>query len=276
MDHDVATRAELAVVLGGKPDLTKLSEIDLEVLGRKFRMQRIVFEAAHDVFDQMKPGWNGNRDALLSQLIHLVERMLTSNRITITPDLFNADELRRRIVLTLNMTKIVHHIGEAIRCENTQRLEPVFDSRRPILSTSNMRPWYTGRPCDPTRRSHINLCVFDATHEKNTATELDREKQQHVAAWVKNDHLDFEILYVFQGVVRKYRPDFLIRLTNGTTLALEIKGQDTQEAQVKRRFLDEWVRAVSAHGGFGHWAADVSLNPKEVGEILKRHNQSMD
>ena len=97
MDHDVATRAELAVVLGGKPDLTKLSEIDLEVLGRKFRMQRIVFEAAHDVFDQMKPGWNGNRDALLSQLIHLVERMLTSNRITI----------RRRSSSALNKSGVI-------------------------------------------------------------------------------------------------------------------------------------------------------------------------
>jgi type III restriction enzyme len=181
--HETATRAEMAVVLGGKPDLTNLSEIDLEELGRKFRQQRIVFETARDVFDQMKPGWNGSRDVLLSQVIHLVERMLSSNRISIAPDLFNTDEIRRRIVLTMNMSKIVHHIWEAIRCENTQRLEPVFDSQRPILSTSDMRPWYTGRPCDPTRRSHINLCVFDSTHEKNAAIELDREKQQHVAAW---------------------------------------------------------------------------------------------
>ena len=274
--HETATRAELAVMLDGKPALSTLSEIDLEEIGRKFRQQRIVFETARDVFDQMEPRWNGSRDFLLSQLIHLVERMLASDRITITPELFNSDELGRRIVVTLNMTKIVHHIWEAIRCENTQRLEPVFDSQRPILSTTNMRPWYTSRPCDPTRHSHINLCVYDSTHEKNAAIELDREKQQHVVAWVKNDHLDFEILYVFQGVVRKYRPDFLIRLTNGTTLVLEIKGEDTQEAQVKRRFLEEWVRTVNSHGGFGRWAADISMNPKDVGEILKKHNQPVD
>jgi type III restriction enzyme len=78
---------------------------------------------------------------------------------------------------------------------------------------------------------------------------------------------------VFQGVVRKYRPDFLIRLTNGTTLILEIKGEETPESQAKRRFLDEWIRAVNAHGGFGHWAADLSLNPKDVGELLNKHNQ---
>ena len=44
-----------------------------------------------------------------------------------------------------------------------------------------------------------------------------------VAAWVKNDHLGFEIPYLYQGVVHKYRPDFLARLTNGDMLILETK-----------------------------------------------------
>jgi type III restriction enzyme len=39
--------------------------------------------------------------------------------------------------------------------------------------------------------------------------------------------------------VRKYRPDFLARLSNGETLILETKGQDTEQDQVKRRYLDE-------------------------------------
>jgi hypothetical protein len=34
---------------------------------------------------------------------------------------------------------------------------------------------------------------------------------------------------------------------------LETKGQDTEQDKIKRRFLEEWVRAVSAHGGFGRW-----------------------
>ena len=52
------------------------------------------------------------------------------------------------------------------------------------------------------------------------------EKNPHVAAWAKNDHLGFEILYVFDGVVRKYTPDFLVKLDNGETLVLETKGQE--------------------------------------------------
>ena len=54
-------------------------------------------------------------------------------------------------------------------------------------------------------------------------------------------------------------------------LVLEIKGQDNEQDQTKRRFLDEWVKAVNAHGGFGHWAWDVSKNPGDIKDILAKH-----
>jgi type III restriction enzyme len=69
-------------------------------------------------------------------------------------------------------------------------------------------------------------------------------------------------------------PDYLIKLTNGITLVLEVKGMDDQQNQTKRVFLAEWVQAVNAHGGFGRWAADVSRHPKDVLEILERHNNA--
>jgi len=100
------------------------------------------------------------------------------------------------------------------------------------------------------------------------AYELDRAEE--VDAWVKNDHLGFEILYIWQGVVRKYRPDFLIRLQNGARLVLEVKGQDSPENRSKRQFLCERVRAVNEHGGFGVWDADLVLHPKDVLEVLRK------
>jgi type III restriction enzyme len=157
----------------------------------------------------------------------------------------------------------------AIRFENTEHLEPLFDRDRPIRSTADMGTWYTGKPCERTKRSHINFCVYDSTWEATESFELDRN--QAVAAWVKNDHLGFEILYVYRGVVRKYRPDFLIRLTSGEYLVLETKGQDTEQDQVKRRFLDEWVRAVNQHAAFGRWHWAVSKNPGDLPDILARY-----
>lgn len=173
------------------------------------------------------------------------------------------------VFLTLNMSKIVQHIWEAIRFANTETLVPVFDTECPIRSTGDMRPWYTGKPCAPTQRSHINHCVYDSTWEASEAFQLDHDK--NVEAWVKNDHLGFQILYVFNGVVKKYYPDFLIRLKSGKILVLEVKGQDSQEDRTKREFLEEWLKAVNTHGGFGQWFSAVSRKPAEVVDIIEKH-----
>ncbi len=258
--------AELAPILEGKPDVTKIERIELERLAREFRTQRIIFEAARDVFDQMEHTWQGSREVLLAQLITIVEQFIASDRITITPPLFYQDELRRRLIITLNMSRVVQHVWDAVRQENTERLVPVFDRDHPIRSTAEMRTWYTGKPCERTRKSHINVCVYDSTGEASDAFALDNNET--VNAWVKNDHLGFEVLYIYHGVIHKYRPDFLVRLANGDMLILETKGQDTEQDQVKRRYLDEWTKAVNEHGGFGQWRWAVAKHPGEIRDIL--------
>jgi type III restriction enzyme len=194
---ETATLAQLAPVVEGKPDVSRITEIQLDDLARRFRMQKIVFETARDVFDQMAPTWMGRREVLLAQLVSLVEGFLASGRLTISPAVFQEDPRRRRILLTLNMNRIVRHLWAAIRHENTQALAPVFDSERPIRSTGDMLPWYTGRPWADTTRSHINRCVLDSAWEASEAFALDRPPG--VQAWAKNDHLGFEIVYVFDG-----------------------------------------------------------------------------
>jgi len=258
--------AELAPVLEGKPDVTKVNRIELERLAREFRTQRIIFETARDVFDQMKHTWQGSREVLLAQLVRIVEEFIRSDRITITPPLFYQDELRRRLIVTLNMSRVVQHVWEAVRQDNTDRLVPVFDRDHPIRSTGDMRTWFTGKPCERTRKSHINVCVYDSTWEASDAFALDESDE--VVAWVKNDHLGFEVLYIYRGVVRKYRPDFLVRLKSGDMLVLETKGEDTEQDKVKWRYLDEWCQAVTAHGGFGHWRWAVAKAPGEIRDIL--------
>ncbi|OGI44466.1 MAG: type III restriction endonuclease subunit R [Candidatus Muproteobacteria bacterium RIFCSPHIGHO2_01_FULL_65_16] len=266
---DTIRLAALAPVVEGRPDVTKISSIELDKLAREFRTQRIVFETARDIFSQMQPNWAGSREFLLAQIVRLVEQFITSDRIRIKPALFEQDDLKRRLLITLNMTKVVQHIWEAIRFENTEGLEPVFDSSRPIRSTGDMAPWYTSKPCEFTLKSHINFCVMDSTWESSEAFAIDQHPA--VDAWAKNDHLGFDVFYVFRGVVRKYRPDFLIRLSNGDNFILETKGKDTDQDKTKRRFLDEWVRAVNEHGGFGKWRWDVSLDPADVADVIARH-----
>ena len=59
-----------------------------------------------------------------------------------------------------------------------------------------------------------------------------------------------------------------MRLASGDMLVLETKGQETEQDKVKRRYLDEWTQAVSAHGGFGRWRAAVAKTPGEIRDIL--------
>lgn len=267
---ETAQVAQLAPIVEGKPDLSGITPIDLEKLAREYRTQRIIFETARDVYDQMQSDWRGSREVLLAQVVRLVERFIRSDKVYVSPALYHYDNLRRNLIITLNMTKVVQHIWEAIRFENTRKSEPVFDQDRPLRSTGDMVKWFTGKPCELTIRSHINYCVYDSAWEASDAFHLDTSPV--VAAWVKNDHLGFEILYIYKGVVHKYRPDFIIRLQSGAMLVLETKGQDTAQDQTKRRFLKEWVKAVNEHGGFGRWHTAVSTTPDDIQDILEKHS----
>ena len=259
---DKIENAEMAAVVAGKPNMANLTEIDLVAIAERFRLQRIVFEVARDVYDQMKPTWKGNKQDLLAQVIRLVEQFMASRQLEINPPLFYEDDKKRRVMLTLNMQRIIQHVFDQIRFANTEALEAVFDSNRPIRSTADMQPWFTGKPVVLATRCHINLCVADSTWEAQAAYELDHNKS--VAAWVKNDHLGFDVTYIFEGVFHKYRPDYLIRLVNGSRLILEIKGQETPKDQTKRRYLGEWVEAVNQHGGFGTWASAACMDPSDL------------
>lgn len=264
--YETTTLAEIAPIVDGKPDVSKISEIDLQKLGEKYRYQKIVFTTARDVFDQMSPDWKGDKSILLAQLIRLTEKFINSDVIKINPPLFFQNDIKRRILITLNMNKIVNHIFNQIRYNNTQALTPVFDSDKPIRSTADMRTWYTSKPCDNYNKNHINFCVYDSTWEYNAAFLLD--KHPNVKAWAKNDHLHFEIPYMFQGIVHKYRPDFLVMLADDSFMIIEIKGTETQQDQVKWEYLREWTQAVNEFSSFGKWNWGVAAQANEITNLL--------
>ena len=270
---DTRLRADLAPIIDGKTDLTKCTEIDLQKLDSELRMQRIVFETSGQVYDLMKSSWKseGTKYALLGQVIHLVEKYLKSGAIVINPPLFNTDPVRQRIIYMMNMNKIVQHLWGFIKLEQTERIVPIFDQNKRVRSTNDMPTWFTSKPCYITQHSQISHCVFDSAWEATESYVL--EKNPHVVAWAKNDHLGFEILYVFDGVVRKYTPDFLVKLDNGKTLVLETKGQETRRDKEKRKALAEWIAAVNQCGEFGEWCNDVSYNVSDVDGIIGKYTR---
>lgn len=266
----MAIRAEIAPALGGAADWSQVRAIDLELLPEEFRLQRLVFKAAQRAFELLQEQFKGQREYLLFQLVQLVEQFLASNKIEI-PSLFHQDPLRKRILFSLHIDQITQHLMQYVIEQNTLRMEPVFDGERPIGSTRDMRTWYTTRVAEPTQHSQISHIVVDSGWEKYAANVA--ETHPKVAAWAKNDHLGFSILYLWNGSKRKYIPDFLIRYASGKTLVLEIKGVDSPQDQAKRAALAQWVEAVNAHGGFGTWAWDVVVGDAAgMRDVVEKHS----
>ena len=263
------TTAELARTLEGKTAEQADHVIDLADR-KQTRLQEAAFRAAAELYDQMASSWAGNPAMLCAQLVSVAKRFLASDRIRI-PGEWGRDPRRQRIILVSAMTKIVQHLRHFIDAANSESLTPVFDRERPILSTADMGTWYTGKAVGPALRSHINYCVHDSIYERASAHGLDTHPA--VKAWVKNDHLGFEILYVHRGVVRRYVPDFLIRLKSGTTLVLEVKGNPRDVDRSKWAYMKDWVAAVNSHGGFGHWSWDVLTPDKPLTTLLDDHSQ---
>ncbi|MDR2500739.1 MAG: hypothetical protein LBD37_06640, partial [Treponema sp.] len=264
--------AELAPFLDGKPDFTKLTQIDLEKLEKRLRMQEILFKTTAQVYELLQADWKekGTGYALIGQVFRWVERYLASGRISIEPALFIAgDPLKIKLMYMLNMNRIVEHLCKFITLQETERLVPVFDPRRKNRSTGNMPAWWTSKYREPLAKSHISHCVYDSTWEITEAYKI--EHNPCVRAFAKNDHLDFAILYMYEGGPHYYYPDFLIKLDNGKTLVLETKGQDSPQAKAKRAALEEWIQAVNSLKEYGEWQSDISFNVADVDGIIGKY-----
>jgi len=209
---------------------------------------------------------------MLGQIFRLVERYLESDKIIIEPYTFyNNDPLKRKIMYKLNMKKIVEHLWQFISFQMTTNIVPYFNPTRKIRSTGDMSTWWTTKPREPLKKSHISHFVYDSTWEATEAYKI--EKNPNVFAFAKNDHLGFGILYTFGGVLHYYYPDFLIKLINAKTLVLETKGEDSPQVQAKRLALAEWIETVNSLKEYGEWCSDISFSVADVDGIIAKYTR---
>lgn len=262
----VPIRAEIAPALGGAEDFSRVTDIDLAQLPEEFRLQRLVFLAANEALTALQARYPGRRDYLWSQLVHLIERFVSSDKL-IVKGFDNKQDIRCRLIIGQCLSAIVQHIVAHVNVHNQESTDLVFDDN-PIGTTRDMRTWYTSRKTRPAMRSHINLVVTDGAWESFVANALDDTKQQNVYSWAKNDHLGFYISYLWRGSRRRYLPDFLIRLTSGEMLVLEVKGEPTDESRAKKKALETWIAAVNTFGSFGRWRSAEITDLAELEALL--------
>jgi type III restriction enzyme len=176
----------------------------------------------------------------------------------------------------LGLDQYVHRIRDlllaAIEPDESRgeaSLLPRLNRYRSIGSTANVH-FKTVKPVQATRRSHINFVACDTgSWEQAAMFQLEAAADEGlVICYARNERMEFNIPYEFEGTTRVYEPDFLVRLANGSTLILEIKGQFHEETEMKHQATNQWIRAVNRWGKLGYWDFLVCRDPQQLGKLI--------
>lgn len=175
----------------------------------------------------------------------------------------------RELGLEKYVMRMVGFLCDAIvpdDAEGEPPLLPVLNRYKPSGTTADV-DFKTTRPCHGTQKSHINQVVLDTrTWEASVAFRL--ESSEAVSFYARNDHLGLVIPYEFQGVDHFYDPDFIVRLANGLTVVLEVKGFEDAQTSAKHNAARRWVAAVNNAREHGQWAFHVCRDPQVVEKEL--------
>jgi type III restriction enzyme len=255
----------------------EFDEQDREAFYRTTHLQQIEFEIARQIVTVLvgdSSSYHGSgaspalrrqgRQQLFPQVLRLVKQYL-AERV----DFRGVDP--RELGHERYVKRIVDRLVAAIEpddAEGEPPLMPILNRYTPTGSTANV-DFKTTKPCYPTNRSHINQIPADTkTWEQSAAFRLEQAKDV-VAFYARNEGLDFVIPYEYLGVEHNYEPDYLVRMTDGTTLILEIKGYLADEDRQKHEVAKRWVKAVNNWGGCGIWAFYVCRDPQQLARELR-------
>ncbi len=122
-------------------------------------------------------------------------------------------------------------------------------------------------------KSEISAAACDSTDEVRVAEILDAH--DGIEAWIRNERIGWSIPYIDPkvGGWREYKPDFVARINGGKChLVIEYKGQDTHDAQVKKKTTEEkWIPAVNNSEDLacaGKWKYVYLDTPARIGKDL--------
>jgi len=213
------------------------------------RLQTSVYEIAAEVTNALSV--SAARQILFPQVKDIVWQYV-ENRVVV-----KKGAVLEEVALLRYKDAIVSRIRDAIR-PDTEAGEapilPVIERYRSAGSTSEVM-FRTVKDVSATRKSHVSHVVLDSKWEHSFA--YDFEKNPHVLAYVKNDHLDFVIPYEFEGVAHNYYPDYIVKVANkdgyALNLILEVKGYESEKDRAKIPAANRWVDAVNYQGGYGVW-----------------------
>jgi type III restriction enzyme len=168
-------------------------------------------------------------------------------------------QLKYKMLADMACTKIITGINR--KFIGGRPIKAVLDPYNPTGSTMhvNFNTSKTLRWETDARRCHINWVVLDSDWE----AEFCRVAEVHpcVRAYVKNHNLGLEVPYRYGSEMRRYVPDFIVRVDDGhgdddlLNLIVEIKGYRREDAKEKKSTMETyWVPGVNHLASHGRWA----------------------
>jgi type III restriction enzyme len=258
------TETWVAFDLGGTSDSMGGEVQDREVAYQYFRRQKLLFRVAAQLVRPYDRPW------LFPQALQIADRIIRpiedGGKISYEPGVDHREICTRRY-----LTVIQERIGAAIRTgEGEERFLPSLDEYMPIDSTDFKNFNSPTDKCVPTVKSHLSHAMCDSGLERKICAVLDADPNVH--SWVKNHKLYLEIPYQYFGNTYRYRPDFIVRLTNGKTLLVEGKGVASEQDDSKATAARRWIQAVNNWGELGHWEYELVFDSNKLPSILAAHN----
>ncbi len=155
--------------------------------------------------------------------------------------------------------RITHAISRQFIGEKP--IKAMLDAYNPTGSTNfvNFTTSKTIRWETDSRLCHVNWVICDSDWEAEFCRVL--ESHPAVRAYVKNQGLGLEVPYKMGSEVRKYIPDFIVRVDDGhgpddlLNLIVEVKGYRREDAKDKKATMETyWIPGVNNLGTYGRWA----------------------
>jgi type III restriction enzyme len=258
----------------GNPGLTGGFETELQDRQEYYRtvhIQTIKFLIARAVTVRLAEGVDSGspklklraRGSLFPQVLRYVEEYVETK-------IDWRGQHRSELGLERYVKTVVDLLTQAIEpdeAEGEPPLVPILNRYKSIGSSAIVN-FKTVKQVTGTTRSHVNWAVCDTKSWEQAVVFALEAAKEHVATYVKNDHLEFNIPYEFLGIAHAYYPDFIVRLSNGTHLVLEVKGQQTAQDNAKHQAAARWVSAVNRWGQLGRWDFAVCRDPQVLSRRL--------
>lgn len=85
---------------------------------------------------------------------------------------------------------------------------------------------------------------------------------------MRNERPFILIPYEYEGAQHHYEPDYLIKMKNGCSILLEMKGAELDIEHAKYQAARRWLSAVNNWGRLGKWDFMVCRDPLALPKML--------